>query len=502
MASHRDRFDRYTEFAMAAFSNQFDERPHVVIIGGGITGLSTAFYLERAARVAGQPIRCTIVERDNRLGGKIRTERVADGAGDFVIEGGPDSFVAQKPWAAELARDLGIGEKIHGSEPAAPATYVLCNGTPQPLPDGTMLIVPTRFWPFAASPLISPLGKLRMALDLIIPARQSEADESLADFIRRRLGHEALDRLAEPLMSGIHSAECERQSLLATFPRFRDIERRHGSIIRGMIAARRNAPQHTGKPSTPFMTLRGGVGALIDALTQQIEATILLGRSVAAIEHTADAGRYQVRLDDGTNMFSDALIVTTPAYISADLLEHMIPSLAVALRELRYVSTATVTICVREADITRAIGGYGVIIPRGEGRKINACTISSRKFAGRAPTGYALVRAFVGGSRTPEALDLSDEQLITLVRDELRDILGISATPRFTRVYRWERGNPQYDVGHIERIAAIEQLLPDGIYLAGAAYHGVGIPDCIHQGRKIAEAIVSQISAAVDQDVL
>jgi oxygen-dependent protoporphyrinogen oxidase len=488
---------------MAAFSEQFDDRPHVVIIGGGITGLSAAFYLERAARAIGQPIRCTIVERDSRLGGKIRTERVTDRAAtdDFVVEGGPDSFVAQKPWAAELARDLGIGEKLHGSQPITPATYVLCNGTPQPLPDGTMLIVPTRFGPFARSPLISPLGKLRMALDLIIPAREDETDESLADFIRRRLGREALDRLAEPLMSGIHSAECERQSLLATFPRFRDIERRHGSIIRGMIAARRNAPRRIGNESTPFMTIRGGVGALVEALTEQIEATILLGSGVSAIEQTSDVGRYEVKLNNGTNLLSDELIVTTPAYISADLVANIVPDLAMALRELRYVSTATVTICVREADITRTIGGYGVIIPRGEGRKINACTISSRKFAGRAPEGYALVRAFVGGSRTPQALNLSDEQLIDVVRSELRDILGIRAEPYFTRVYRWERGNPQYDVGHLDRIAAIEQLQPEGLHLAGAAYHGVGIPDCVHQGRTIAETIVSTIAATV-QEVL
>jgi protoporphyrinogen/coproporphyrinogen III oxidase len=468
-----------------------DARPHIVIIGGGITGLSAAYYLERAALAAGHPVRCTLVERDERLGGKIRT----DWHGEHLVEGGPDSFVTQKPWAADLARDLGLGDTIHAAESARHATYVLQGRRLTPLPDGTLLIIPTRFWPFITSPLISPLGKLRMGLDLITPARRDEGDESLADFIRRRLGSEALDRLAEPLMAGIHSAECERQSLLATFPRFRETEQRHGSLIRGMVAARRAAAARPGPAQSPFTTLRGGLGSLVDALRAKIAATIRTGCSVVAIDRALDAGRHMVRLSDGTRLDADAVIVTTPAYSAADLLAPLSETLAAQLRSIRYVTTATITIGLREEQITRQLDGYGVIIPRSERRRINACTISSRKFAGRAPAGSALVRAFVGGSRTPEALALDDAALIDTAVAELRSILGIVGEPQFARLYRWERGNPQYDVGHLERTAAIERLQPPGIWLAGAAYQGVGIPDCIRQGRAAAEQALQHLCA-------
>ncbi len=464
--------------------------PQIVIIGGGITGLSAAYYLEQAARAAGQRLNCTIIERDMRLGGKIRTDRLGD-SGEFVIEGGPDSFVAQKPWAAELARELGLGGEITGSQPVRQATSVLSHGRTYPLPEGTMLVVPTKFWPFVTSPLISPLGKLRMVLDLVIPARRDTQDESLADFIRRRLGRELLDRLAEPLMAGIHSAECERQSVLATFPRFRAIEASHGSLIRGMVAARRKAPVGQGVASSPFITLRGGISSLVDALERQITAHVLRGQTVQAINRALD-GAYQVLLEDGTRLAADAVIVTTPTYTAADLLEQLHPLLAQRLREIRYVSTATVTLAVREDQIRGNVAGYGVIIPHSERRRINACTISSRKFAGRAPAGYALVRAFVGGSRTPEALALDDAALVSLVRSELGDILGLVGEPYFTRVYRWERANPQYDVGHLDRVAMIDDLQPEGIYLAGAAYGGVGIPDCVRQGREVAEKVLAR----------
>ncbi|GAB4119804.1 MAG: protoporphyrinogen oxidase [Roseiflexaceae bacterium] len=470
-----------------------EQAAHVVIIGGGITGLSSLYTLEQAARAAGIALRCTLIERDQRLGGKILTERVQLEGQSFLVEGGPDSFVAQKPWAAELAREIGLGGALHGSEPAKHATYVLHRGQPKPLPEGTLLIVPTKFMPFALSPLISPLGKLRMAFDFVLPARSGDQDESLADFIRRRLGREVLDRLAEPLMSGIHSAECERQSLLATFPRFHDTEKRYGSLIRGMIAARAAAAKRPAAETTPFMTLRGGIGSLITALRERISSPLLLGRSVRQIRPGEVAGQHVVDLDDGTRLVADAVVVTTPAYTAADLLSELSPALANALRELRYVSTATVTLGFPENAIRSDLAGYGVIIPRSEKRSINACTISSRKFAGRAPAGSALVRAFLGGSRTPEALALSDDALLNMVRRELREILGIQASPQFARIYRWERGNPQYDVGHLERIAAIEALQPQGIILAGAAYRGVGIPDCIKQGREAANSALQQI---------
>ena len=466
--------------------------PHIAIIGGGITGLSAAYYLQRAARAAGTAVRYTIVERDTRLGGKIVTERVHDG-GTFVVEGGPDSFVAQKPWAIELARELGLGDDLMASNRMPRTTYVLHRGRPRPLPEGTMLIVPTKFMPFALSPLISPIGKLRMALDLVIPARRDGVDETLADFIRRRLGNEALDKLAEPLMSGIHSAECERQSVLATFPRFRDMEAKYGGLMRGMLASRRHAPPAppNGKPSfasSPFVTLRGGVQSLVDALAPRLEGAIRTGRTVEALDHDPTAERpYRLRLDDGTALDADAVVMTTPAYAAADLLAPLAPSLAESLRAIRYVSTGTVTLAYRRAEVGTPLDGYGVVIPRGEGRRVNAVTLSSVKFSHRAPDDHLLVRVLVGGSRTPETLALDDDRMVAVARDELRSILGIVAEPAFVRVYRWPAANAQYDVGHLERVGAIAGLCPEGLYLAGSAYSGVGIPDCIRQGREAAE---------------
>src|SRR5262245_48221588 len=259
---------------------------HVVIVGGGITGLSAAFYLERAARTTGMPIRYTLIERDERFGGKIQTDTIAQDGGTFLVEGGPDSFVAQKPWGMQLARDLGLGEQLMSTQPARHTTYVLHRGRARPMPEGMMLVVPTRILPFVRSPLLSLSGKLRMALDLVIPPRRDGADETLANFIRRRLGAEALETLAEPLLAGIHSADPERQSILATFPRFRALEEQHGGLIRGMLAQQRKTKDErretkdqrqegdsssTLRPSpfvsqSPFVTLRGGIGELVRAL--------------------------------------------------------------------------------------------------------------------------------------------------------------------------------------------------------------------------------------------
>ncbi|MEN9934287.1 MAG: hypothetical protein RLZZ387_866, partial [Chloroflexota bacterium] len=446
-------------------------------------------------------------ERDARLGGKIVTEKV-DGV--FVVEGGPDSFVAQKPQAIELARELGLGADLMASNSMPRTTYVLHRGRPKPLPEGTVLIVPTKFMPFALSPLISPLGKLRMALDLVIPARQDTDDETLADFIRRRLGREALDKLAEPLMAGIHSADCERQSVMATFPRFREMERKYGGLIRGMLAGRRKpksqpsaagAAPKSGQPSfagSPFVTLRRGVQSLVDALVARLDGEVLTGRGVTELLHEPTAERpYRVQLDDGRVLEADAVVLATPAYGAAELVAPFHPALAAQLRAIRYVSTGTVTLAYRRAEVGTPLDGYGVVIPRGERRRVNAVTLSSAKFNHRAPDDHLLVRVFVGGSRTPEALALDDAGLLGLAREELRGILGITAEPVFTRVYRWNAANPQYDVGHGERAAAIEALSPEGLYIVGGAYRGVGIPDCVREGREAAERALALVAGKV-----
>jgi oxygen-dependent protoporphyrinogen oxidase len=518
---------------------------HVAIVGGGITGLSAAFYLERAARATGLPIRYTLIERDDRFGGKIQTDTITHDGGAFLVEGGPDSFVAQKPWGVQLAHDLGLDEQLMCPQPARHSTYVLLRGRPRPMPEGMMLVVPTRMLPFVRSPLLSLGGKLRMALDLVIPPRRDGADETLADFIRRRLGAEALETLAEPLLAGIHSADPERQSILATFPRFRVLEQQHGGLIRGMLASRppttdhrppkiedrrlriedsdvsaeeplssilyprsSNNPSVVGRPSSvvsssPFITLRGGVGELVRALLGRLSGPMIAGRGVAALGYDAMATHpYDLRLDDGEALEADAVIMTAPAFAAADLVAPFHPALAAALRAIRYVTTGTITLAYRNADIGRPLDGFGLVIPRGEGRRINALTMTSAKFAGRAPEDYTLVRAFVGGSRTPDMVELDDAALLTLVRAELCDILGVDAAPLWSRIYRWPLANPQYDVGHLERVDALEQLLPPGLYLAGSAYRGVGIPDCVRGGQVAAEAALAQIRSTHETYVI
>jgi len=477
------------------------ETPHIVIIGGGITGLSTAFYLQRQAREAGIPLRYTLVERDPRFGGKLVTATV----GEFVVEGGPDSIITQKPAGVQLVRDLGLADQLIGTNDLPRKVAFLSHGVPRPMPEGMTLIMPTKFWPFLRTPLLSPLGKLRMLLDLVIPPRRDAADETLADFIRRRFGEEALIKLAEPLLAGIHNSEAERQSLLATFPRLREIELQYGSLIRGMRAARRRTDGERRKtiavsqmdapsfvPATPFVTLKGGMGALVDALVRALDGRLIGGQGVAALDYDPLAARpYRVQLEDGEVLTADAVVLTASSFVAADLVESFRPELAAGLRRIRYVTTGTVSLAYAKRDIGTPLDGYGLVIPRTERRRINAVTISSSKFTHRAPDDAVLLRVFVGGSRNPHVAELDDAPLLELIRAELHDILGIRAVPLWSRIYRWPRSNPQYDVGHLAYIDVLEALCPTGLYLIGSAYRGVGIPDCTRQGRDTVERLIA-----------
>jgi oxygen-dependent protoporphyrinogen oxidase len=415
----------------------------------------------------------------------------------------------------QLVHDLGLADQLIGTNELRRKVYFLSGGRPRPMPDGMTLIVPTKLGPFLRSPLLSPLGKLRMLLDLVVPPRQGDADETLADFIRRRFGEEALLKLAEPLLAGIHNSESERQSLLATFPRLREIERQHGSLIRGMRASRRKTEDERRKtiddslvdqssivdrPSSSvnqaaFVTLKGGIGALTDALARALDGRLISGMGVAALDYEPTASRpYRVRLEDGEILDADAVILTAPAFSAADLVERFQPELAAGLRRIRYVTTGTVTLAYAKRDIGEPLDGYGLVIPRTERRRINAVTISSAKFAYRAPDDAMLLRVFVGGSRTPDVAELNDAPLLDLARAELRDILGIRAEPLWSRIYRWPRSNPQYDVGHLARIDALEALCPARLYLCGSAYRGVGIPDCARQGSEAAAKVLEMVS--------
>jgi protoporphyrinogen/coproporphyrinogen III oxidase len=474
----------------------------VAIVGGGISGMATAYYLQRYAAQANRPLRYTLIERSPTVGGKIVTEQV-HGFGDapFVVEGGPDSFIAQKPWAIELAREIGLQDRLLGTNDHNRKNFVLNKGKLTPLPDGVMLIVPTRFMPFALSPLISLLGKLRMALDFVIPARTDDSDETLAGFVRRRLGNEALDKIAEPLLSGIYNAESEKQSLLATFPRFRDMEKQHGSLIRGMLAGRSKAKSSTtapAKPSSMFISFRGGVQELVDALLPKLTGDLRLNCSVTKLAHRQGNGQaqpsYQLTLSDDTTLSAQQVVLATPTFVSSDLLKEIAPTASTLLGTIRYVSTGTISLGFRRSEVSHPLNGFGVVIPRSEKRPINAITWSSTKFDHRAPADHVLIRVFFGGSRNPEIMGRSDEDLLAIARRELHALLGINATPVFHRLFRWHNATPQYDVGHLDRVHDIEAALPPGLLVTGSPYRGIGVPDCVHQAQQTADLLWQQLT--------
>ncbi len=476
-------------------------RVDVAIIGGGITGLTAAWALQQRERSGpnGPSPTYALLESGPRWGGKILTETLSGSGRDpLVIEAGPDSFITQKPWAWALARELGLEERLLPTNDERRQVFVLHRGRPVPLPEGVMLIVPTRLGPFVRSQLISPWGKLRMALDWFVPPRLDGGDETLADFIRRRLGAEALDKIAEPLLAGIYNAEAERQSILATFPRFRAIEAEHGSLIRGMLAARRSrrpVPASNGRrPASAFVSLRGGMEELVDALTRRLTGDCRLKTGVEAIE--AAAAGYRLRLQNGRIMEAESVILAVPAYVAARLLRPLAPHAAAGLDAIRYVSTGTVSLAFARDGIGHPLDGFGLVIPPSERRQINALTWTSTKFHYRAPDDQVLLRVFFGGSRTPHMMDLSDEALLRVVADELRDLMGIHQTPTLYRIHRWFDATPQYDVGHLDRVTAIEASLPAGLFVSGSPYRGIGIPDCVRQAQETADKVRRYIRPA------
>ncbi len=468
----------------------------VVIIGGGIAGLATAYYLHERGRGA---VDYTLIESAPYLGGKIVSAREKG----FIVEGGPDSFLTTKTAALELCRALGLDDQLIGTNDAGRKVFVWSRGKLRAMPDGVMLIIPTKIMPFVQSSLISWQGKLRMGMDALIPPRRDDGDESLSHFVRRRLGAEALDKIAEPMIAGIYVADAENLSLQSTFPRFLDMEKKYGSLLRGVIAQKRASQGNrngngSGKPTTSmFMTLRGGLQQLVEAMVARLnQDALVLNRCVMTVkregDHQGDLGQYIVTLNDGTQIRADDVVFATPAYVTADFVQSIDPGLAEKLRAIRYVSTATVSLGFKRSELSHPLDGFGFVVPRSEKRNILACTWSSTKFNDRAPVGYALVRAFIGGAHAEHLVDQDDATLAEIARAELRAMMGITATPVLTKVYRWQKANPQYEVGHAARIADIDQRVAQypGLHLAGGAYHGVGIPDCIESGMRAAEKIL------------
>ncbi|MDF1502397.1 protoporphyrinogen oxidase [Roseisolibacter sp. H3M3-2] len=476
------------------------DRParHVLVVGGGISGLAAAESLIRGdARV-----RVTVVEATHRLGGIVGTER-ADG---FVMERGPDVVVAAKPATRALAERVGVADRLTAT--SVRGAYVYRGGTLRRLPAGLSGLMPTRLRPLATSRLLSAKGLLRVASE---PWRGSGAmrdghDESLEAFVVRRMGREAYDRLVEPLLTGIYAGDGARLSLAATFPQLRDLEREHGSLLRGIRARSAAAPAGAADQS-PFLSFKEGMEELVEGVARHLAASGRVAFRTGAAARSLRApgvGGPALTLADGTTLAGDAVVLALPARATAALLAPIDADLARELRAIPHGSTATVTLAVPAADVPRTLDATGYVVPRAESRAVLACTWASSKLAGRAPAGMALFRLFFGGARRPELAVRDDDHLVGLARAELREVLGVTAAPRLSRVTRWLDAMPQYELGHAARVAAVEQragALP-WLALAGNAYHGVGVPDCIRSGEQAAARVRAHLAVAPAESYL
>jgi oxygen-dependent protoporphyrinogen oxidase len=471
--------------------------PKVIIIGGGIAGLAAAVHLKAGAKAHGKVVDVLLLEKNERIGGKILTERI----GDYVVEAGPDSFLPEKVWTVNLARQLGLESEMLPSNDTFKGTYIYSGRRLHSLPEGVMLMVPTSFWPMAKSHLISWPGKLRMGMEVFMPRRKQQGDESLASFVTRRLGRECLDKIAEPLVAGIHTSNPDNMSVLATFPRFVQMEQKSGSLILGMLAALKNRPQATlsGPPPRPgqpvmtyFMSFKSGMETLPKACEAFIgKDSIRLGASVRAVEPRGK--EWSVFLTTGEELRADHVVLGTAAYDSANMIKGFNANLATQMNAIQWSSSGTVTVAFKREDVKVPLRGFGFIVPKVENRRINASTYSSIKWSHRAPDDTIMLRAFVGGGHHEELVhDLDDAALTAAVLEELDTILGLKASPAFAKAYRWFKGMPKFTVGHLDRMALIDRrvALHPGLHLIGCSYKGIGIGDCVHEAEIAAEKIL------------
>ncbi|HEX4746061.1 MAG TPA: protoporphyrinogen oxidase [Gaiellaceae bacterium] len=446
----------------------------VVVVGGGIAGLAAARRLEHVA----PDVSIALVESDELPGGKLRTE-VVDG---FVVEAAPDSFLSRKPRGVGLVEELGLADELVTRRAENHRTFVRRSGDLHPLPEGLTGMIPTSLDALERSDLLSAEGKARFAAEAEVPPSAGDEDESVAAFVTRRFGREAYDALVEPLMTGIYGGDGERMSLRATFPQLRALELEHGSLLRGL-----DSPAASDRP--PFLSLRRGMGSLVAALVDGFECTeLLLGRRVTSVRRG-----YQVELADGEVVEADGVVLATPAFVTAELLADLDPVLAAEHADIPYGSSAVVTLAFAAEDV-EPLDGYGYLVPRTEASDVLACTWSSQKWEGRAPAGAVLVRVYAGRFGGRDVTQAGDDELVGLARAELRT----DAEPMRTWVNRWPRGMPQYVLGHPGRLLRIEERLArhPGLAVAGAAYRGVGIPDCIASGEAAAESVVKALAGA------
>lgn len=462
----------------------------IVIIGGGISGLAAAhrvLELNQAAQV-------TILEASDRLGGTIQTEH-REG---FLLERGPDSFISEKPHAIALAKRLGLESQLIQTNEEYRRSFIVRDGRLRAVPEGFQLMAPSRMWPFITSDIFSIPGKVRMAADLLLPRKSANGstDESLASFVRRRLGEEALTRMAQPMVGGIYTADPETLSLRATLPRFLDMEQKHRSLILAMLRLGRAQKTGTsGARYSLFVSFERGMQTLVEPLTQ-IKADLRL--STRAQRLTFDHG-WTITTDKDEQIKADAVCLAVPAYVAASLLEDTHKQLAQKLREIKYASTATINFGYRRTAIGHPLNGFGFVVPFVEKRSLIACTFSSVKFAGRAPEGHVLLRAFAGGALQPEIFALDGAEMARRVEADLRKLLGISGDPLFVEVAKWDRSMPQYEVGHLERVGEIERMTSElpGLTLSGNAYRGAGIPDCVRSGEASASECVNPVGVGL-----
>src|SRR5690349_4909352 len=462
----------------------------IVIIGGGISGLAAAHRVTELNRSA----HVTILEASDRLGGTIQTEH-RDG---FLLERGPDSFISEKPHALALTKRLGLESQLIQTNEEFRRSFIVRDGRLRAVPEGFQLMAPSRMLPFITSDIFSFGGKARMAAELILPRRNTNGttDESLASFVRRRLGQEALARMAQPMVGGIYTADPETLSLRATLPRFLDMEEKHRSLILAMLRQGRAQKIGTsGARYSLFVSFEQGMQVLVDALLTRINADLRV--KTRAQRLSFDRG-WTITTDKDEQIKADAVCLAVPAYMAAALLTDTHQRLAENLRAIKYASTATINFGYRRAAIGHPLNGFGFVVPVIEKRSLIACTFSNVKFSGRAPDGQVLLRAFAGGALQPEIFALDESEMSRRVEADLRELLGIREDPRFIEVAKWERSMPQYEVGHLDRVDEIERLAGElpGLVLAGNAYRGAGIPDCIRSGEAAADLLTNHRASA------
>jgi oxygen-dependent protoporphyrinogen oxidase len=449
---------------------------HLVIIGGGITGLSAAWEAQQRG------ISYTLLEASDRWGGKMISSEIRMNGSHFLVDGGPDTIVTRKPEAWDLTNELGILDQVENPGSETSGIYVLDNASPQPIP-----LSPFKF---VRSPLMTTRGKLRLLAEPFQPARHDDADESLGDFVRRRLGEEALDKFIGPVLGGIYNTDPNIQSIMVSSPVMREMEKESGSLFLAALqrAFRSNKNGNSNEKKPRFLTYKTGIQGIIDHLVKQLTGDLRLNTEVKSI--LREGKGYKVYISDTESYYADAVVFATLANVTSELLKNVAEPVSALLEKIHHNHIGTVSLIYKQADLPN-LNINGLMIPRREKRAIDAVTFTSKKMPHRFSSGYAALRVFIGGSK-PEVVEYEEEKLLAVVQKELSELLGINTKPVTHKIFRWRNGFPQAQVGHLELIDEIEKHLPAKIALAGSSYRGIAVPDCIRQGRMAVQKLATE----------